>query len=281
MGLLGSNSATIEAAPVRSGQSSRDVMSAPVHVPAIRVCGIDFSYGHGQDPVLTGITLPDMDAGSITSLIGPNGAGKSTLLRCIAGLEECGGEVVTDRVLYLPQDPPPASSLTVFGSVMVARQQVFKGLCGLRVTSAALRDVSEIIEVLGLGSLAARTMAQLSGGQRQLVSFAQAVIRRPSALLLDEPTSALDLRNQLLLLDRIRQAAKDVPAAVIMTVHDLGQVARFSDQVVVLSGGRVHSVGDPRDVITQDMLREVYGVNATVYSTADGGIAVEASQALL
>jgi len=151
----------------------------------------------------------------------------------------------------------------------------------LRVTSAALRDVSEIIEVLGLGSLAARTMAQLSGGQRQLVSFAQAVIRRPSALLLDEPTSALDLRNQLLLLDRIRQAAKDVPAAVIMTVHDLGQVARFSDQVVVLSGGRVHSVGDPRDVITQDMLREVYGVNATVYSTADGGIAVEASQALL
>lgn len=172
------------------------------------------------------------------------------------------------------------SSLTVFESVLVARQQSFKGFAGLRVGRGARQDVKETIEMLGLEGLSSRTMAQLSGGQRQLVSFAQAVVRRPAVLLLDEPVSALDLRNQLMLLAKIRSCAQDIPASVVMTVHDLGHAARFGDRVVVLSGGSVYSEGKPRDVITEQMLREVYGVSATVHATSDGGLAVEASEAL-
>ncbi|TNL98389.1 ABC transporter ATP-binding protein [Corynebacterium tapiri] len=221
-----------------------------------------------------------MHSGTVTALVGPNGAGKSTLLRCIAGLEKHDGDVQADKALYLPQDPPPVSSLTVYESVLLARQQSFKGFAGFRVGRVARRDVEATVEMLGLERFASRTMAQLSGGQRQLVSFAQAVVRKPTALLLDEPTSALDLRNQLLLLSRIRDYAREIPSAVAMTVHDLGHAARFSDCVVVLAGGKVHSAGQPREVITEEMLRDVYGVSATVQDTADGGLAVEASRAL-
>lgn len=248
---------------------------------AVKVRGVGFSYGvKGQNATLSDVTLPDLQAGTVTSLVGPNGAGKSTLLRCIAGLEKHEGEVDVEKALYLPQDPPPVSSLTVFESVLVARQQSFKGFAGLRVGRVARQDVKETIEMLGLEGLSSRTMAQLSGGQRQLVSFAQAVVRRPAVLLLDEPVSALDLRNQLMLLAKIRSCAQDIPATVVMTVHDLGHAARFGDRVVVLSGGSVYSEGKPRDVITEQMLREVYGVSATVHATSDGGLAVEASEAL-
>lgn len=249
--------------------------------PAVVVRGVGFSYGgSGSSPVLSDVTLPDMNPGSITALVGPNGAGKSTLLRCMAGLEKFTGRIEAERALYLPQEPPPVSSLTVFESVLLARQQSFKGFAGFRVTRAARRDVVDTVEKLGLEELASRTMGQLSGGQRQLVGFAQAVVRRPAALLLDEPTSALDLRNQLMLLGRIQACAAEIPSAVIMTVHDLGHAARFGDRVAVLDEGRVYSVGSPRDVITEQMLREVYGVAATVHETPDGGLAVEASRAL-
>ena len=248
---------------------------------AVAVRRVGFSYGvKGQAPILSDVTLPDLLAGTVTALVGPNGAGKSTLLRCIAGLEKCEGQVEAEKALYLPQDPPPMSSLTVFESVLVARQQSFKGFAGFRVSRVARRDVESTIEMLNLEGLASRTMAQLSGGQRQLVSFAQAVVRRPAVLLLDEPVSALDLRNQLLLLSKIRACAQQIPAAVVMTVHDLGHAARFGDRVVVLSGGSVYSVGTPREVITEEMLRAVYGVSATVHATTDGGLAVEASEAL-
>lgn len=256
-------------------------MGALTDSSAVTVRRVGFSYGvKGQNPTLSDVTLPDLQTGTVTSLVGPNGAGKSTLLRCIAGLEKHEGEVDAEKALYLPQDPPPVSSLTVFESVLVARQQSFKGFAGLRVGRVARRDVENTIEMLGLEGLSSRTMAQLSGGQRQLVSFAQAVVRRPAVLLLDEPVSALDLRNQLMLLSQIRACAQDIPAAVVMTVHDLGHAARFGDRVVVLSGGSVYSVGEPREVITEKMLREVYGVSATVHVTEDGGLAVEASEAL-
>ncbi|MDU7286938.1 ABC transporter ATP-binding protein [Corynebacterium kroppenstedtii] len=256
-------------------------MGALTESTPVTVRHVGFSYGvKGQAPTLSDVTLSDVRVGTVTALVGPNGAGKSTLLRCIAGLEKHEGEVDAERALYLPQDPPPMSSLTVFESVLVARQQSFRGFAGFRVGRVARRDVENTIEMLGLEGLSSRTMAQLSGGQRQLVSFAQAVVRRPAVLLLDEPVSAFDLRNQLMLLGKIRSCAQEIPAAVMMTVHDLGHAARFGDRVVVLSGGSVYAEGTPREVITEHMLREVYGVSATVHATSDGGLAVEASEAL-
>ncbi|HEY2223131.1 ABC transporter ATP-binding protein [Actinomycetospora sp.] len=243
-------------------------------------------FAYGQTPVLTGATLPRVRSGTVTALVGPNGTGKSTLLKCLAGLETPTGSVrvedadgepagrLGDHVLYMPQDLPSSSSLGVFEVVLLARQRRSGGT--RRVPKEAVRDVEATLQRVGLGALAMRPLSALSGGQRQLVSLAQALVRRPSVLLLDEPTSNLDLRNQLHILGLIRDLATTAPAAVVVSVHDLSLAARYADQVAVLHAGGVHAVGPPEDVLTEEMLRDVYGVEAIISRTADGTTTVDA-----
>jgi iron complex transport system ATP-binding protein len=133
---------------------------------------------------------------------------------------------------------------------------------------------------LDLDELATRPISELSGGQRQLVGLAQAVVRRPAVLLLDEPTSNLDLRNQLHILTLVRHLAADQPTAVLTTVHDLNLTARFADQVVVLHQGAVHAAGTPADVITPAMLREVYRVEGQVHHARGEHVTVTARRSL-
>lgn len=238
------------------------------------------TFGYGSQTILDSITLPPTGFGEITALVGPNGAGKSTLLRCMAGLHRHTGQITVapattpseprrsprEPILYLPQEPPPPSTLTVFETVLLARQ---RGI-GFRVRSATTRHVAETLARTGLGDLADRKLTQLSGGQRQLVGLAQAIVRAPQVLLLDEPTSNLDLHNQLTMLELIHRFATEQPAAVVITIHDLAHAARFADRVVVLHDGVVHTTGTADEVITREMLREVYRVDATVHQTPDG-----------
>lgn len=267
----------------------------------LTVENLDFSYG--AKGVLKGVTLPPVRSGEVTALVGPNATGKSTLLKCIAGLEEPTGTVTTDNggtgpvsssraasvlsrlrpggsgeqlVLYMPQDLPPCSSITVFEAVLLARQQRMPA----RVNRTAIEEVERTLTQVGIEELSMRSLTELSGGQRQMVSLAQAVVRRPSVLLLDEPTSNLDLRNQLQILELIVRIAVDQPAAVLVTVHDLSLVARFADQAVVLDAGTVYSSGSPDAVITEEMLREIYQVDATVQRTEDGVLTLAASRSL-
>jgi iron complex transport system ATP-binding protein len=251
------------------------------------------SFGYGDTPVLNDVSLPAVRAGTVTALVGPNAAGKSTLLRCIAGLHRysgrvrCGApgaEAAPDAapgqgvVFYLPQENPAASSLTVFEAVLLARTSG-----GARRGAArrdAEHDTGRALAGLDLDGLANRRLAELSGGQRQLVGLAQAMVRRPAVLLLDEPTSALDLRNQLQILARVRSLAVEQPAAVVITVHDLNLSARFADQVVVLDRGEVRAAGPPREVLTRELLREVYRIEADVARDADGEVTVTARRSL-
>ncbi|WP_067672161.1 ABC transporter ATP-binding protein [Nocardia miyunensis] len=250
----------------------------------ITVENLDFTYG--RTPILRSISLPAFRPGAMYAVVGPNGAGKSTLLRCIAGLHRHSGTVALGNgngsspgrhgsVLYLPQDPPPATTLTVFENVLLAFQQG----AGFRVERSTVDLVADVLERVGLTAVAGRKMAHLSGGQRQLVSLAQAIVRRPSVLLLDEPTSSLDLHNQLKMLELVRQYAEEQPAVVITTIHDLTHAARFADSVVVLRDGTVHTVGTPREVITEDMLRQVYRVNARIHFSDDDTLALMATSA--
>jgi iron complex transport system ATP-binding protein len=269
-------------------------------VLALHVDGLSFSYG--TTPVLRDITLPGVRSGEVTALIGPNATGKSTLLRCIAGIHDASGSVriaegdsrdaaaddgpprgwfrrgrsAGDRILYTPQETPPASSITVFEAVLLARQKQLSG----RVSREVIEQIGHTLAQLRLDGLSTRPISDLSGGQRQMVSLAQAVVRRPDVMLLDEPTSNLDLRNQLQILTLIRQIARTQPAAVLITVHDLGLAARFADHAVVLHGGSVHSGGPPSSVITEAMLREVYRIEATVHHTADGTLSLAATRSL-
>lgn len=240
------------------------------------------SFGYGRTPVLTDVTLPGIRTARITAVVGPNAAGKSTLLRCIAGQHRVRGRVWSegsvdgrDGVFYLPQEPLPPSSLTVFEAVLLARR-----LGPGRRRPGAEDEVGSILVGLQIDDLATRPLTNLSGGQRQLVGLAQALARRPAVLLLDEPISSLDLRNQLRVLSLVHRLAVEQSTAILVTIHDLGLAARFADEVVVLHRGAVHSTGSPESVITPDMLREVYQVDADVHRAPDGTISVAAHRSL-
>lgn len=244
----------------------------------IRAEQVRFSYG--TMPVLNGIDVELDQRCRVTALIGPNAAGKSTFLRCLAGLLRPRGSVQLDGrplasispadraslVTYLPQDLPNSAALTVFEAVLVARRQV---RAGWRVGPEDVEAVASVLERLGIAALAARHLNELSGGQRQMVAVGQALAVSPRVLLLDEPTSSLDLHHQLELLTLVTELAAERRMTVVLAVHDLNLAARFSDQILVMAHGRIVARGRARDVITPELLRDVYRVDAQVLIDAD------------
>ncbi|AHG62285.1 ABC transporter ATP-binding protein [Advenella mimigardefordensis] len=231
-----------------------------------------------QRTVLSGVDLPDIRPGELIALAGPNAAGKSTLLRAIAGLVPASGQVrygddnwsgwsAGKRVAhigYMPQASTESSNLTVLEATLVALQW---GRTGARKDDAftALR----VIEHLGIGELALRALHELSGGQRQLAALAQAVVRGSSILLLDEPVSALDLAHQWQVMNVARRLANE-GRIVIVVLHDLALAAQWADRIAILHQRRIHAFGHPNTIITDTLLRDVWGVQARVRTFEQG-----------
>jgi iron complex transport system ATP-binding protein len=245
----------------------------------IRLEGLRFGYGGAE--VLRGIDVDEIPSGVLTATIGPNAAGKSTLFKCIAGLLRPAGTIRFDGealhgrgrraeagrlVSYLPQEYPSTAALTVFEAVLLARQQSASWI----VADADLERVAAVLGRLGLEDLSLRYLNELSGGQRQLVAVAQALAREPRVLLLDEPTSSLDLQRQLELLGLLRALAAERGLTVLIALHDLNLAARYADRLLVLHEGRVLAFGEPAAVLTEGLLRRVYGVEGRVAVAVDG-----------
>jgi iron complex transport system ATP-binding protein len=247
------------------------------------------SAGYGARRVLQGLTLPPLPLGEVTALVGPNGAGKSTLLRVLAGLipgrgsAKLGGDEIlrlhprqrARTVSFMPQMLPQRVALTVLEGVIAAlRASPVSGSGDDDGSSDALvRRAIAVLDRIGIVDLAHEPLDALSGGQRQLASLAQAVVRDPAILLLDEPTSALDLRHQAIVIDIVRQFAA-AGRIVIVVVHDLSLAARWADRVVVLGRGTAAAVGTPEQALTPDVLARVYGVRARVERCTRGRIQV-------
>lgn len=239
----------------------------------------DVSAVFGARKVLQGVSFGPLRTGSVTALLGSNAAGKSTLLRRIAGELHGGGTVEIEgqavqawplhhpnRPAHVPQDLSTGSSLRVFEAVLLASKQG----SGWAVAGAEMDAVTQMLQALEINALADRELAALSGGQRQLVSIAQALIRQPRVLLLDEPTSALDLQNQFEVLDLLRRLAVQRRMCVVMAIHDLNHALRFTDHVVVIHAGKVHASGAPLDILTPALLKQVYGVQARLERCTQG-----------
>lgn len=253
-------------------------MSGGLHVSNLCV-------GYGRRQVVRDLTLSPIPRGGLTALVGPNAAGKSTLLRAMAGLLPARGSLRLDgedltalsreararRVGFMPQALPQGVGLTVMETVLSAlRATPLDTAPGGR---AAEREAAAILSRIGIAPLAMERLDRLSGGQRQLVSLAQALVRRPSTLLLDEPTSALDLRHQAVVMGLARELATE-GRVVVVVLHDLALAARYADRVVVLSAGRLAAEGPPEVAITPAVLAEVYGVAARVETCSAGRLQV-------
>lgn len=249
----------------------------------------DVSVTLGGRQVLRRLSFGPLQAGTVTALIGSNAAGKSTLLRRIAGeLDGPGAVTVAGRPLldwpvlhpnrpaHVPQDISMNSSLRVMEAVLLSAKQ--NG--AWTVQEEELDAVTAILQTLHLQTLADRELASLSGGQRQLVSIAQALIRHPRILLLDEPTSALDLKRQFEVLSLIRRLAKARQLCALIAIHDINHALRFADQVVVLHEGAVQAFGPPQRVVTPALLAQVYGVAARVEPCSYGYAQIIVDQSL-
>ena len=239
----------------------------------------NLAFGYNGSAVLGDVSLT-LRPGRMTALVGPNGTGKTTLLRCILGLEKARGEVLLDglplrefagpersRVIrYLPQTAAAHAALTVFETVLLGRLHSL----ALRVGESDLQATMAILEEMGLESFGSRYLDELSGGERQMVFVTQALAEEPRVLLLDEPISNLDLQNQLDILETIRRVTNERGIATLLAMHDLNLAAKFADEMIVLHSGSVRAAGTPTEVLTAEMIREVYGVVADVRAADDG-----------
>lgn len=249
------------------------------------VKALDFSYG--RKPALQDVTFKDVPRGGLTVLIGPNAAGKSTLFRCVAGLLKTGPDTVfldgedlhrIDRarrsrmVCFMPQSIASNAALTVFEVVLLAR----KHLLGWRVGDDDAAAVERLLQRLGIEQLADCYIGELSGGQQQMVSVCQALVREPSLYLLDEPTSALDLRHQLEVMEAVKAVTAERNAVTVVALHDLNLAARFADHLLLMRDGRIAATGPPETMLTSPQLGEAYGVNIDLARTGDGSLVVAA-----
>lgn len=239
-----------------------------------------------KQAIIPALTLKPLHAGQLVALLGPNGSGKSTLLKALAGLlplqqgsitlhgqnlDKISFEQRAQHVVYLPQSLPASVHLRVLESVLVAARasalSVDAGHVGLEQVMALLRR-------LGIEHLSMHYLDQLSGGQKQLVGLAQALIRRPRLLLLDEPLSALDLNFQFHVMDLLRQETHEHGLITLIVLHDLNVALRHSDCTVLIRQGELLGEGLPADVITPAVLAQAYGVETRIEPCSRGMLQV-------
>lgn len=247
----------------------------------------DLSAGYGNRTILRDINVPAIEPGSFIGLIGPNAAGKSTLFKTLAGLItpmtgsiQLNGTDITHlprrdrarRVAYMPQAYGCNALLTVFESVLLALKQT----SGWRVKDDNLDRVSDTLAALGLSHLASRGIADLSGGQAQMVAVAQTLVRQPEVILLDEPTSALDLHHQLSVMTSIRAEANRRKPVVMAALHDLNLAAKFCDRLILIRSGRILADGTPADILSLPAIGETYRVQTDLERTRRGDLFVDA-----
>ncbi|MFG3688432.1 ABC transporter ATP-binding protein [Micromonospora sp. NPDC047740] len=248
-----------------------------------RLVGETLTLGYDRRTVAEDLTLAVPDR-SFTVIIGPNACGKSTLLRALARLlRPTRGTVLLDgadihrrparqvaRTLgLLPQSAVAPDGITV--AELVARGRYpHQGL--LRQWSREdERVVAEAMTATGVTALADRPVDELSGGQRQRVWIAMALAQQTPLLLLDEPTTYLDIAHQVEVLDLCARLHEEQGRTVVAVLHDLHQAARYATHLVALRDGRVVAAGDPRRIVTAELVEEVFGLPCRVIEDPETG----------
>lgn len=239
----------------------------------------NIAINYGRKEVIKGANCI-FKSGDVISLIGPNGTGKTTLLKAIANLIKYNGEIkiiskkdnskFLEGITYVPQMSLNRINLTVFEMVLLGRVKELSW----KVEKIHLDAVANILEELNLTPLSYMKFSSLSGGQKQMVIMAQALVSNPKVLLLDEPTSALDLKHQLQIMEVARNYTKKTGAITILVLHDISLAARYSDQFLLLHNGHSIKQGNVNEVVKEEILEDVYEVKLDISRSKNGYITI-------
>ncbi|WP_217132791.1 ABC transporter ATP-binding protein [Leucobacter chinensis] len=242
--------------------------------------GLTVSYG--DRTVLSGLDL-SIEPGGFTVIIGPNGCGKSTLLGALArAVPSAGGSIVLDgkqlasyrakelarHLGLLPQSPTAPDGITVAELVARGRYPHRSLVSGWNEQDEAA--VTTALARTGVTELADRFVDELSGGQRQRVWIALVLAQETPLLLLDEPTSALDLAHQIEVL-RLCRTLNEQGSTIVAVLHDLNQAFRYASDLVVMKDGRIVARGTPGEVVTAELVRDVFGIEAVIETDSQAG----------
>lgn len=232
--------------------------------------------GYGDRLIIDGLDL-HIQPGRITTIVGANACGKSTLLRSLSRLlSPRAGQVLLDgksihrmpsrllaqRLGLLPQSPVAPEGITVADLVSRGRHP-HHGMLS-RWTREDDAAVGAALDATRTLDLAERPVDELSGGQRQRVWIAMALAQQTDILLLDEPTTFLDISHQVEVLDLLTDLNLSRGTTIVMVLHDLNLAARYADHLIAMTAGRLHAMGRPEEVLTEDNVRQVFGLKSRI-----------------
>ncbi|MTH79751.1 ABC transporter ATP-binding protein [Paracoccus aestuariivivens] len=217
--------------------------------PIVTLDGVTKNYGTFRALERTDLTLAE---GEFVTLLGPSGCGKTTTLRLIGGFEhatsgriQIDGRDMTESAAYLRPVNTVFQDYALFPHMTVA-ENIAYGLNRRDPTVAG--QVSDALDLVGLGALRDRNPHQLSGGQKQRVAMARAIVRRPRVLLLDEPLSALDVKLREGMQIELKRIHRELGIAFLMVTHDQGEAMSMSDRIVVMQSGKIRQIGRPEEL---------------------------------
>jgi iron complex transport system ATP-binding protein len=245
--------------------------------------GISFAYH--ERLILNDVSL-SLKAGEFLGFLGPNGSGKSTFLKNLLGfLKPLRGRVVfyggspsegtrrgasgpsgeerSRHLAFVPQSSRPAASLSVRELMLMGRLPHIRD----RWTGYGKADkqkVEEVLGALGIADMAERNMQSLSGGEMQKVIIGRCLVQEGDILLLDEATSGLDLNHSVEIMELMRKKADDEAKTIVAVLHDLNLASQYCDRIVLLKNGRLRYEGKPAEILTGEVVEDIYGIKAVV-----------------
>ncbi|MHB0883593.1 ABC transporter ATP-binding protein [Paenibacillus sp. SEL1] len=248
----------------------------------LKTANLDIAY---EDRLIVEDLNVEIPQGKITALVGANGSGKSTILKTMARImNPKGGSVLLDgksihkqstrevakQLAILPQNPTAPEGLTVTELVSYGRFPYQKGFGSMKAEDRKM--VEWAIQVTGMSEFHDRPIDQLSGGQRQRAWIAMALAQDTDILFLDEPTTFLDMAHQLEVLHLLEYLNTSEKRTIVMVVHDLNHAARYAQHMIAIKKGKAEAVGTPTEVMSPDVLREVFGIEADIVTDPRTGV---------
>lgn len=254
-------------------------------VPLLELKGVNKYYDDDGYHAVKDVSFK-IDAGLLVGLIGPNGCGKSTMMKCVNRMHETSsgdilidGESVLDKrpvdiakkVSNVPAELKASFGLTVFETVMLGRYPYLKNVWWETDDDEEL--VNDTLKKFGVFNLRDRQLNLLSSGERQRVLIAKAYVQEPRLMLVDEPTSHLDMKYKLEVMEYLSAMVKK-DMTVLVAEHDISLMARYCDLCIIMKEGEIVTMGRPKEIITAELIEEVYGVSASVGFDSEGELFV-------